>query len=104
MVKHYFLPDFNYEVIHYHHDMHMDTKLIFFSSLQFSPFFTVAYYGIYFQTHDICVTTLFRLPNHNRKSNFCELNKSIIKINIQYFIGAILIYATRPKLHVITSK
>lgn len=28
----------------------------------------------------------FRLPNHNRKSNFCKLNKSIIKINIQYFI------------------
>ena len=27
-----------------------------------------------------------RLPNRNRKSNFCKLNKSIIKINIKYFI------------------
>lgn len=88
MVTFYFLPDFNYEVIHYHHDTHINITCTgnSFPAYNFHPSSQSHITGIYFQTHDMCVITLFRLPNHNRKSNFCELNKSIIKINIEYFI------------------
>ena len=57
MVMQYFLPDFNYEVIHYHHDTHINITCTgnSFPAYNFHPTSQLHITGIYFQTHDVCV-------------------------------------------------